>query len=89
VQIALLNKGQRFVVPCEFADFSGTICILREHHMFEYFVGSNQGKEALNVLCNCHQGTAKRRKKYPRVTEQCSAMSRHLGSIYLLIMFLS
>lgn len=57
--------------------------------MFEYFAESNQGKEALNVLCNCYQGAAKCRKKYPRVTEQCSAMNSHLGRIYLLIMFLS
>lgn len=89
MQLALLNKGQKFVVPYELSDFNGTICILREHHMFDYFAESNQGKEVLNALRNCYQGTAKCRKKYPRMTEQRSAMSRHLGNIYLLIMFLS
>lgn len=89
MQIALLNKGQNFVVPYELADFSGTIHIVTEQHMLEFFAESNQGKEALNISCSCSQGTAKGRKNYPRMTEPCSAMSRRLGIIPLLIMFLS
>lgn len=83
------SSQQRFVVPYELADFNGTICILREHHMFECFAESNQRKEALNALCDCYQGTAKMQKKYPRMTEQCSGMSRQTSWKYLLINYVS
>lgn len=70
-------------------DFDGIICIPKEHHMFEYFAESNQGKEPLNHLCNFYDGNDECRKnilqnegvvfRY-KLLRQCQRFANNLGS---------